>query len=226
MLHKQKSVPPEPYFSAALYLLYQVALFIRNHSKDIGHEQLSDLADAIHNVPESLTEYGHYFDEKKIREIYLAGYDLKWAKSPDDFSLLRTLDAGVKRVEQWRGGNGIRTEDAARIRTIAAERGLGSYMNDTKWREVCEAFRLWREPPRYRVHDVLAADGYISEWDREWYYHPLPYVSIQWLEVELSEEQIPAALAVCKGVGAPAERSPVGLRIWGWVGSANRPQFT
>ena len=101
MLHKPKTIPPEPYFSAALYLLYQVALFIRNHAHEIEPKQLSDLGDAIHNVPESLTEYGHYFDEQKIRDIYLASYDRKWVKSPEDFSLLRTLDAGIVRVRQW-----------------------------------------------------------------------------------------------------------------------------
>src|SRR4051794_11442416 len=104
MLHKPKRIPPEPYYSAALYLLYHVALFIRNHADEIGQGQLSDLGDAIHNIPESLIEYGHYFDEKKIREMYLAAYDEKWAKWPEDFSLLRTIDAGRERVEQWRSG--------------------------------------------------------------------------------------------------------------------------
>jgi hypothetical protein len=104
MLHKTKSIPPEPYFSAALYLLYQVALYIRNHANEIGWEQLRDLGDAIHNVPESLTEYGHYFDEREIRDIYLAAYDQKWVKSPEDFSLLRVLDAGVARVREWQSG--------------------------------------------------------------------------------------------------------------------------
>jgi hypothetical protein len=104
MLNKPKSVPPEPYFSAALYLLYRVALFIRNNANEIGQEQLCDLGDAIHNVPESLTEYGHYFDEQKIRDLYLAAYDQKWAKLPEDFSLLRTLDVGVECVEQWQSG--------------------------------------------------------------------------------------------------------------------------
>ena len=100
MFHTPKSIAPEPYFSAALYLLYRVALFLRNHANEIRQEQLSDLGDAIHNVPASLTEYGHYFDEQVIREMYLATYDKKWAKTPDNFSLLRTLDAGIQRVEQ------------------------------------------------------------------------------------------------------------------------------
>jgi len=101
MLHKPKNLPPEPYFSAALYLLYMVSLFIRNKANSISQEQLSDLGDAIHNVPESLTEYGHYFDEQMIREHFLSPYDNKWAKSPDDFSLIRTLDTGVERVKLW-----------------------------------------------------------------------------------------------------------------------------
>jgi hypothetical protein len=95
-------------------------------------------------------------------------------------------------------------------------------MNDTKWREVCEAFRHWPQPPRFRVRDLLAAEGYVSDWDREWYYHPLPYVSIEWLEVELREEQISAALDLCKQIGAIAERSAAGIRVWGWRGPTQR----
>ena len=104
MLDKPKNLPPEPYLSAALYLLHQVALSMRNYADTISQEQLSDLGDAIHNVPESLTEYGHYFDEQKVREIYLAAYDKKWTTSPGDFSLVRTLDTGIERVEHWQNG--------------------------------------------------------------------------------------------------------------------------
>jgi len=100
MFHTPKSIAPEPYFSAALYLLYRVALFLRSDANEIRPEQLFDLGDAIHNVPGSLTEYGHYFDEQVIREMYLAPYDAKWAKKPGDFSLLRTLDTGIQRVGQ------------------------------------------------------------------------------------------------------------------------------
>jgi hypothetical protein len=124
----------------------------------------------------------------------------------------------------------MRTEDAqadaAKIRRLATECGLSSCMNDTKWREVCELFRHWSAPPPpFRIRDLLAPDGYVSEWDREWYYHPRPYVSIHWLEVEMPSDSVPAALARCKEIGAAVEARDVGLRIWGWVGPAERPQF-
>jgi hypothetical protein len=101
VFHYPKSSPPEPYASAALYLLYRVALFIRNHADTISHEQVFDIGEAIHNVPISLTEYGDYFDEQKIRDFYLAVYDKKWVKVPHDFSLIQMLDAGTARAKEW-----------------------------------------------------------------------------------------------------------------------------
>jgi hypothetical protein len=101
MLFNEKSVPPEPYFSAALYLLYQVALQIRNCAGQMTKEQISDLADAVHNVPESLTEHTFYFDEQRIRDQYLRPYDQKWVKSQNDFCLIRTLDNGIEMVRKW-----------------------------------------------------------------------------------------------------------------------------
>ena len=80
-------------------------------------------------------------------------------------------------------------------------------------------------PPPFRIRDLLAPDGHVSEWDREWYYHPRRYVSIHWLEVEMPSDSVPAALVRCKDIGAAVEAREAGLRIWGWVGPADRPQF-
>ena len=101
MLKTPKCTAPEPYLSAALWLIYQVALFIRNYANEIRPQQLSDLGDAIHNIPESLTEYGQFFDEQMIRDNYLAVYDRRWAQTPDKFSLLSTLDSGIEIVNGW-----------------------------------------------------------------------------------------------------------------------------
>ena len=55
-------------------------------------------------------------------------------------------------------------------------------MNDTKWRDLCMAKYSLPAPPRYRIKPLLQNDS--TEWDREWYYHPLPYVDIEWLEID------------------------------------------
>jgi|SRR5579863_5867824 len=109
MFNKPKAPAPEPYASAALWVIYWVALYIRNCAHSISPEQLSDLGDALHNVPESLTEYGHNFDEQVIRDVYFKAYDEKWFRSPEDFSLLRSLDAGIFNYEKWQCGNDERT---------------------------------------------------------------------------------------------------------------------
>ena len=98
MFNHPKRPAPEPYASAALWLIYRVSLFIRNNN--ITDRQVSDLGDAIHNIPQSLTEYGYYFDEKIIRQD-LEAYDVKWTKSSDDFSLIRNLDAGMIQAQDW-----------------------------------------------------------------------------------------------------------------------------
>lgn len=102
MLHWPPNPAPEPYATGALWMLYEVALFIRNHANSISEKQLSDLGDAIHNVPWSLTENGPNLNERVIRDIFLASYDKKWAQSPDSFSLVRALDNGIEQATKWR----------------------------------------------------------------------------------------------------------------------------
>lgn len=114
---------------------------------------------------------------------------------------------------------------AEKVRHVATERGLTSCMNDTKWREVCRSFMAWAPPPRFRMRDLLGLPNYVTPWEREWYHHPYPYLSIHWLEVELPPEDLQRGLALCKRVGAAVEVVNCGLRIWGWVGAGDRPAF-
>lgn len=43
-----------------------------------------------------------------------------------------------------------------RIRNVLAERGLASYMNDTKWRELCRGIGKLPFPPAYQIKRVDA----------------------------------------------------------------------
>jgi len=58
MFHKTRTIAPEPYFSGALWLMYNSFLYMRAFSDEISAEELIDLNDALHNVPASIQEYG------------------------------------------------------------------------------------------------------------------------------------------------------------------------
>lgn len=76
MLTEPKSLPPEPYFSAALALLFHVAIYVRARTAvpeqvTQGHiREINQLMDAIHNVPEFLLQYGNYFTQEGIRSAF------------------------------------------------------------------------------------------------------------------------------------------------------------
>jgi hypothetical protein len=66
-------------------------------------------------------------------------------------------------------------------------RGLCGLANDTKWDEFISGIRRhedWR--PTYRFKCV---DGRPSSWEVEWFYHlPLPFISVEWLDVCFLQE--------------------------------------
>ncbi len=97
----------------------------------------------------------------------------------------------------------------------AERQGLVSAMNATKWREATEAMRqLPGGPPRYRIKDIDAGGpGY---WDREWYYHPRPYETIEWLEID-PEGRSAEVLAALAALGVPAEAVGELVRVVGWL---------
>lgn len=57
-------------------------------------EQIGDLLDAIHNIPECLSDWKE-FDEKVLLS-FLSTYDKKWVKNKKDFSLLRSYNRLMK----------------------------------------------------------------------------------------------------------------------------------
>jgi hypothetical protein len=107
----------------------------------------------------------------------------------------------------------------------AERQGLVSAMNATKWREATEAMRhLPGGPPRFRMKDIdgTAAFGWADGWDREWYYHPRPYETIEWLEID-PEGRTAQILAALTAVSVPARLEGGLVRIVGWLRPVTAP---
>lgn len=72
VLHKAKSLAPEPHFSACMALVYEVAIYVRaltyNPERLTAEEirEINQLMDAIHNIPESLIHYDPSYSEAMI----------------------------------------------------------------------------------------------------------------------------------------------------------------
>jgi hypothetical protein len=72
--------PPDAILRAYADLINHVFLCLRNRSRteDLGEAELFDLADAMHNVGDLITDYGSWTDDAKYREFYLRRFDEKW----------------------------------------------------------------------------------------------------------------------------------------------------
>ena len=103
----------------------------------------------------------------------------------------------------------------------AERQGLVSAMNATKWREATEAMRrLPGGPPRFRIKDIDGAA--VSAWDREWHYHPRPYETIEWLEID-PDARTAEVVAALASVGVPAVVEGKLVRIRGWLRPSSAP---
>ena len=107
-------------------------------------------------------------------------------------------------------------EKPAWLRSAERQR-LVSAMNASKWREATESMRhLEGGPPRFRVKDIDGPEPGPEAWDREWYYHPRPYETIEWLEIDPDGrmEQVMTALT---SLGVPFVAEGGLIRIRGWL---------
>ena len=95
---------------------------------------------------------------------------------------------------------------SSKCRRKAEEEGFASLMNDTKWKELCFAFAAFDKKPAWRTKDLL--NGYVSEWDSEWFHHVGPnYCTIEWLEIDSKDCPRKEIENVLLKVGAPYEIS-------------------
>jgi hypothetical protein len=115
--------------------------------------------------------------------------------------------------------------DARKVRQLASATGLVSYMNDRKWSAAYSIFSGWcYPPPRFRVFDLLAPRGEPT-WSRQWYHTRLPHVSIKCMEVQLPPDELRRVVETYTGGRLPIEVIETGVRIWGWMGSDDRPKL-
>ena len=91
-------------------------------------------------------------------------------------------------------------------------------MNDTKWEEIRTAMIEFPEPTFWRTKDIET--GYISHWDRDWYYHFRTggYNPIEWLEIKFENAKIKEELVnILRKIHVPGELSENRIRIYGYV---------
>ena len=99
------------------------------------------------------------------------------------------------------------------------QNGLVSAMNATKWRETTEAMRqLPGGPPQFRRKDLRWP--YPEAWEGEWFYHPRPWETIEWLEIR-SEARTEQIAGILRTIGTPFTVENGNIRITGWLRPAD-----
>lgn len=78
--------------SAYLAVVREAIVYARTISRKVAaQEQIHDLMDAIHVIPELINDWERC-DESGLRR-FLVTYDKKWSKSPSDLSLVRIFES-------------------------------------------------------------------------------------------------------------------------------------
>ncbi len=70
--------------------------------------------------------------------------------------------------------------------------------------------------PMWRTKDLKS--GFVSNWDREWFYHFREggYETIEWVEMQItSPEQEAAVFAVLREIHVPGEKTTDGFKVYG-----------
>jgi len=100
-------------------------------------------------------------------------------------------------------------------------------MSDTKWNELRLAMYELNPRPSWRTKcwDI----GYVSDWDKEWFYHFSEggYELTEWVEIRTeSKEQKQKVLSELARVHVPAEEISEGFRVYGYIQLGQSIQYT
>lgn len=92
-------------------------------------------------------------------------------------------------------------------------------MNNTKWRKLQMAmYNLESNRPKWRTR--CTTNGYISNWDGEWYYHFSEggFVDIEWVELKIENEtQRKSVFELLQSIHLPGEETDKGFKIYGYI---------
>lgn len=91
-------------------------------------------------------------------------------------------------------------------------------MNNTKWDELRLAMYELEPAPAWRTK--CWENGFVTPWDREWYYHFREggYELTEWVEIRTeSNEQRHSVLSVLDRVHVPTEEISDGFRVYGYI---------
>ena len=91
----QPTIPDPDVVRAYLHLQQEAMVFLRAYSDRLPREQIGDLADALHNLPQFV--WPGLWSDEQFRKLYLEPYDRKWASSPESPSLVEWLVEGCRR---------------------------------------------------------------------------------------------------------------------------------
>lgn len=98
------NVAPQPFLTAYLEVVRETI----SHARSLAYggkgqgknvdvlEQIGDLLDAIHVIPELLDEWERC-DEESLRKTYLQTYDKKWVRNETDFSMLKIYNKNISK---------------------------------------------------------------------------------------------------------------------------------
>jgi|SRR5581483_558768 len=109
-------------------------------------------------------------------------------------------------------------EEKNKIRKIVEQRGLAGVANTTKWNELLTFMRErdgWT--PSFKTKWLI--NGYVSDWDSEWWYHPstIPFVGVEWLDMRLSPGEDDSWITEkLKSIGLDHEKVGDIIRVWGY----------
>ncbi|MDH3377749.1 MAG: hypothetical protein OEQ39_12440 [Gammaproteobacteria bacterium] len=100
-------------------------------------------------------------------------------------------------------------------------------MNNTKWNELQAAMiKLEADSPKWRT--CCTTNGYISDWDNEWFYHFSEggFDDIEWAELKIENEKHKELVySILKKIHVPGHETENGFKVYGYIKSGEKVDY-